>query len=159
MILTPWLSRRSPQLTRMYTITTMNALPRKPIFHAHIRWYHSTLGSRVIKKKQKNTHYYYTPLQVGPFKSSQGPRNNGFKQQSSIASISFHVHSHLRVEGLECLSPFRGSALVDERPANAAVSCRTSTFGQKRYRGTSLIRKRTPLGPYRRHMPRILGWS
>ena len=27
------------------------------------------------------------------------------------------------------------------------------------YRGTSLIRKRTPLGPYRRPMPRVLGWS
>ena len=25
------------------------------------------------------------------------------------------------------------------------------------YRGTSLIRKRTPLGPYRRPMPRVLG--
>jgi len=27
------------------------------------------------------------------------------------------------------------------------------------YRGTSLIRKRTPLGPYHRPMPRVLGWS
>ena len=27
------------------------------------------------------------------------------------------------------------------------------------YRGTSLIRKRTPLGPYRRLMPRVLGGS
>jgi len=28
------------------------------------------------------------------------------------------------------------------------------------YRGTSLIRKRTPLGPYRRRMPRVLGgWA
>ena len=27
------------------------------------------------------------------------------------------------------------------------------------YRGTSSIRKRTPLGPYRRPMPRVLGWS
>ena len=30
---------------------------------------------------------------------------------------------------------------------------------QMAYRGTSLIRKRTPLGPYRRPMPRILGRS
>ena len=29
----------------------------------------------------------------------------------------------------------------------------------REYRGTSLIRKRTPLGPYRRPMPRVLGWS
>ena len=29
-----------------------------------------------------------------------------------------------------------------------------------RYRGTSLVKKRTPLGPYRRHMPRVLGeWT
>jgi len=28
-----------------------------------------------------------------------------------------------------------------------------------RYRGTSLIRKRTLLGPYRRPMHRVLGWS
>ena len=27
------------------------------------------------------------------------------------------------------------------------------------YRGTSLIRKRPPLGPYSRHMSRALGWS
>jgi hypothetical protein len=28
-----------------------------------------------------------------------------------------------------------------------------------RYRGTSLVRKRTPLGPYRRSIPRVLGGS
>ena len=27
------------------------------------------------------------------------------------------------------------------------------------YMGTSLIRKRLPLGPYRRAMPRVLRWS
>jgi len=27
------------------------------------------------------------------------------------------------------------------------------------YRGTSLIRKRTPLGPYHRHVPRVLRGS
>ena len=27
-----------------------------------------------------------------------------------------------------------------------------------RYRGTSFTRKRTPLGPYRRPMSRVLGW-
>ena len=27
------------------------------------------------------------------------------------------------------------------------------------YRGTSLIRNSAPLGPYRRTMPRVLGWS
>jgi len=32
-------------------------------------------------------------------------------------------------------------------------------FPSLSYRGTSLVRKRTPLGPYRRPMPRVLGWS
>ena len=32
-------------------------------------------------------------------------------------------------------------------------------FPNAAYRGTSLIRKRTPLGPYRRPVPRVLGWS
>ena len=30
---------------------------------------------------------------------------------------------------------------------------------ENEYRGTSLIVKRTPLGPYRRPMPRVLGGS
>ena len=32
-------------------------------------------------------------------------------------------------------------------------------FSFTAYRGTSLIRKRTPLGPYRRPTPRVLGGS
>ena len=31
--------------------------------------------------------------------------------------------------------------------------------GEPEYRGASLIRQRTPLGPYRRPMPRVLGGS
>ena len=30
---------------------------------------------------------------------------------------------------------------------------------ERDYRGTSLMRKRTPLGPYSRTMPRALWWS
>ena len=30
---------------------------------------------------------------------------------------------------------------------------------EHRYRGTSLTKNATPLGPYRRSMPRVLGWS
>ena len=33
------------------------------------------------------------------------------------------------------------------------------TYELRTYRGTSLIRKRTTLGPYRRPMPRVLGGS
>ena len=36
---------------------------------------------------------------------------------------------------------------------------RVDSYSLCRYRGTSPIRKRTPLGPYRRPMPRILGGS
>ena len=32
-------------------------------------------------------------------------------------------------------------------------------MGLKVYRGTSVIRKRTPVGPYSRTMPRVLGGS
>ena len=35
---------------------------------------------------------------------------------------------------------------------------KTSSRRTLQYRGTSLIRKRTPLGPYSRPMPRVLGW-
>jgi len=40
-------------------------------------------------------------------------------------------------------------------PANREIR----TASQFRCRGTSPIRKRTPLGPYRRPMSRVLGWS
>ena len=36
---------------------------------------------------------------------------------------------------------------------------RGTPVGSRVYRGTSLIRKRTPLGPYPRPMPRVLGRS
>ena len=35
----------------------------------------------------------------------------------------------------------------------------TSGLGGRVYRGTSLLRKRTPLGPYRKPIPRVLGGS
>ena len=41
---------------------------------------------------------------------------------------------------------FKRKAFIDSKKADM-------------YRGTSLIRKRTPLGPYRRPMPRVLGGS
>ena len=34
-----------------------------------------------------------------------------------------------------------------------------SNVGRQSYRGTSLIRKRLPLGPYSRPIPRALWWS
>ena len=61
--------------------------------------------------------------------------------------------------------------LTDQSHVDMRVVCGTipSTLEQKRaqshqigeakYRGTSLIRKRLPLGPYSRPMPRALWWS
>ena len=39
------------------------------------------------------------------------------------------------------------------------VCIKGTARGRCQYRGTSLIRKRTPLEPYRRPMPRIVGGS
>ena len=59
----------------------------------------------------------------------------------------------------------------DERPQQAPPHQRaTFIYSEMRpprtpprrryvYRGTSPIRKRTPLGPYRRPMPRVVGWT
>jgi len=55
----------------------------------------------------------------------------------------------LRVEG----SGFR----VEGVGSGAAPAIHISALAH--FRVTSLIRKRTPLGPYRRPMPRVLGWS
>ena len=43
--------------------------------------------------------------------------------------------------------------------AEAAIAWHANDAFSKPYRGTSLTRKRTPLGPYRRPMPRVLGGS
>jgi len=45
-----------------------------------------------------------------------------------------------------------------ERPTPAHLEP-ASDVGCEVYRGASLIRKRTPLGPFRRPMPRVLGGS
>ena len=42
---------------------------------------------------------------------------------------------------------------------SVSLSALPKSSGVLRYRGTSHIRKRTPLGPYRRPMPRVLGGS
>ena len=40
-----------------------------------------------------------------------------------------------------------------------AVTASPSEVSERLYKGTSRTRKRTPLGPYRRPMPRVLGWA
>ena len=58
------------------------------------------------------------------------------------------------VSGGGVLSPASATADAALTPLRGSARC---VF--PRYRGTSLTRKRTPLGPYRRPMPRVLGGS
>ena len=44
-------------------------------------------------------------------------------------------------------------------PVHATVAMNTDTLSDFKFRGTSLRRKRTPLAPYRRPIPRVLGGS
>ena len=46
-----------------------------------------------------------------------------------------------------------------ERATLGAIAHPPSSREKVTYRGTSLTRKRTPLGPHRRPMPRVLGGS
>jgi hypothetical protein len=61
--------------------------------------------------------------------------------------------SGVGVDGLGIVTGNREIALQKTRRGLQQDSLGTSTPG---YRGTSPIRKRTPLGPYRRPMPRVL---
>ena len=45
------------------------------------------------------------------------------------------------------------------RPSRTACTALPIPHSLNAYRGTSLIRKQTPLGPYRWPMPRVLGGS
>ena len=44
-------------------------------------------------------------------------------------------------------------------PGTSKMSCKAGSCNPSVHRDTSLIRKRNPLGAYRRPMPRVLGWS
>ena len=48
---------------------------------------------------------------------------------------------------------------MSEVPLQCDVLCERTTCGGDKYRGTSLIRKRYPVGPYRRPGRRVLGGS
>ena len=66
------------------------------------------------------------------------------------------------------LNPYRGMSLIRKRTDHSPVQAFLSPQGSSRIqhthplgacRGTWLIRKRTPLGPYRSPMTRVLGGS
>ena len=79
---------------------------------------------------------------------------------SEVPLYSTHVVSHSRLD-----THHGDSAVAAERQNVCFFSglnppeswC--SWGGAFAYRGTSLTRKRIPLGPYRRPMPRVLGGS
>ena len=67
---------------------------------------------------------------------------------------------HLWVVYIISSPPTRGHWTVSCRKALGLISPATSgVTSEPPYRGTSIIRKCTPLGPYRRPMPRVLGGS
>jgi len=68
--------------------------------------------------------------------------------------LAFSV-SGFRVDGFRCASG--GGATPFPRGGTRGLGFRVE--GLRVYRGTSLTRKLTPLGPYRRPRPRVLGGS
>ena len=57
------------------------------------------------------------------------------------------------------LAPSRSPTLSLSRGDEAQVPCQGVGFPGTGYRGTSLIRKRAPLEPYSRTMPKAIWWS
>ena len=108
------------------------------VFKAH-RWlYHSTLGARVIKKRKKESPKTLT-LALGAI---EGERALGAIGRPG------------------CDPPTKKSIArkPDLGPVTLSVKTCLCPYGTT-YRGTSLIRNRLPVGPYRRPMPRALGRS
>jgi len=186
------------------------------VFKAH-RWlYHSTLGSRVIKKKRRcgvptalasacdarlptlpeEGSYLrlidscITQLKAqGPSRTCNeskeeakegvwGPNRLGFRLRRAAPHTRSHCHpSRARVSRARRARPRARLGTTQARLGTVqavvgAVFVRGGggrAGGERgeglrlplqlllRYRGTSLIRKRTPLGPYRRPMSRVLG--
>ena len=56
-----------------------------------------------------------------------------------------------------CIYVGDARAGVEEADTLRRLEMVLPTFPSNLYRGTLLIRKRTPLGPYRRPMPRVVG--
>jgi len=99
---------------------------------------HSTLGVRV-KKKNPADREKVTILGVW------------------YKSVSFGAKNQKTISGLTKIVP-SNPATPNQTGAELDSALKPCTHSE-RYRGTSLIRKRTLLGPYRRPMPRVLWGS
>ena len=96
---------------------------------------------------------------VEPFRSSSvlermahAPSQRMQKATVEGGRISTRIGSQLTIDGSTILQP------IEHDDCNVLYQSRVQ-INPLHYRGTSLIRNRTPLGPYRRPMPRVLGGS
>jgi len=122
------------------------------VFKAHRLVYPSTLGLRVIKKK-KGEDQASDVVQV----HQEPPQTAGLA--FSVRGLGYEVQgSGFRVQGSGFRVQRRGKA-VGFREGIFPRNPRCGSVTVRGYRGISLIRKRTPLGPYRGPMPRVLGGS
>ena len=64
-----------------------------------------------------------------------------------------HARTHISIHVYVYVYTYQSRSRKRERR-----SCKPSSRGRDRYRGTLLIRNRPPLGPYGRTMPRALWW-
>jgi len=118
-----------------------------PLSHAHTV---SRMSGKHVGHLTNKHHVYctfngrFSMAGVNPGNSPRNPRSAG-------ADPVLHFES--RIPNPESRIP------TPETPSTAASTWPTLTPVPKPHRGTSLTRKRTPLGPYRRPMLRVLGGS
>ena len=99
--------------------------------------------------------------EAGPCLSRAGG-GDVFERSFALTKQSHVSHSH-KAESCPSLSQSRVMSLTLTKlghvPHSHAAVCCPRAAALLIYRGTSLTRKRTPLGPYRRPMPRVLEGS
>ena len=93
-------------------------------------------------------------LQSHSFKFPESPHHAGTVGDFDGVKIP---HGSYIYPNQTLIQVFVGTSVIDMQPG--FPWCPAAWFAVQRYRGTSLIRKRTSPGPYRRPMPRFLGGS
>ena len=95
---------------------------------------------------------YRTP--ISSFRHVTSPPCSRFFGAATLTLMYLHMHTFTTIPA----SPLYTS--LNPLSNHQHTACRASLPSLLlRHRGTSLKRKRTPLGPYRRPMPRVLGGS
>ena len=151
------------------------------VFKAHRLLHHSTLGLRIIKKK-----FFEGPvaaeLMGGTFWKKDisllgveiaasarlvssvfffSLEASAFRFSSSACTRCSVNYFTEMCSGSEAGSYLRLIDFVYHSTLGLRVITKQKVFctGPLRYRGTSLIRNRAPLGPYSRTIPRVIWWS